>query len=36
MVAVYDHDCDNTLEDSGKYTYNAYSHSNKVANIMKA
>ena len=27
MVAVFYHDCDNTLAGSGKYTYNAYNHS---------
>ena len=36
MDAVYYHNHDNTLAGSGKYTHNAYNHSNKVANITKA
>ena len=36
MVAVYYHDCDNTLAGNNKYAQNAYSPSNKVANITKA
>ena len=36
VITVYYHDRDNTLVDSGKYTQNAYNHSNKVVNITKA
>ena len=36
MVTVYFNDSDNTLVGSGQFTYNAYNHSSKVANIMKA
>ena len=36
VVAVYYHDRDNTLASSGKYTHNAYNHSDKLANITKA
>ena len=35
MVAVFYHDRDNTLAGSGKYTHNAYNHSNKMANVTK-
>ena len=36
MITVYFNDSDNTLVGSGQFTYNAYNHSSKVANIMKA
>ena len=36
VVTVFYHDRDNTLADSGKYTYNAYNGSNKEANTAKA
>ena len=36
VVTVYFDSHDNTLVGSGKFIYNAYKHSNKVANIMEA
>ena len=36
VVTVHLNNQDNTLAGSDKFTSNAYNHSNKVANIIKA